>query len=81
MSVMISNKFSTLLGERLIKISKISADTGISRTTLTQLYYRRSKHISFDVLDTLCKYLDCKVEDILEYKPDEPQATDGGSNQ
>ena len=72
---MVSNKFSTLLGERLIKISKITADTGISRTTLTQLYYRRSKHISFYVLDTLCKYLNCKVEDILEYKPDAPNET------
>lgn len=68
MSVMINNKFSRLLGEKLLKISKISQDTGISRTTLTNLYYRRSISISFDVLDKLCKYLECDINDIIQYE-------------
>ena len=68
MSIMINNKFSVILAERLLKISKISEETGISRTTLTNLYYRKSTKISFDVLDKLCKYLDCSVSDIIEYK-------------
>ena len=67
---MISNNFSRLLGERLLKISKVSQETGISRTTLTNLYYRRSSAISFDVLDKLCSYLDCEINDIIEYKND-----------
>lgn len=71
MSVMISNNFSRLLGERLLKISKIAQDTGISRTTLTNLYYRRTKYVTFDVLDKLCTYLECRIEDILEYKSSE----------
>lgn len=70
MSIMISNNFSRLLGERLLKISKVSQETGISRTTLTNLYYRRSSAISFDVLDKLCSYLDCEINDIIEYKND-----------
>lgn len=68
MPIMISNRFSRLLGERLLKISKVAEDTGISRTTLTNLYYRRSTAISFEVLDKLCKYLDCQINDIIEYK-------------
>ncbi len=68
---MISNKFSGILGERLLKISKISQETGISRTTLTNLYYRRCSQISFDVLDRLCTYLNCSVSDILDYSPDD----------
>ena len=67
---MINNKFSVILAERLLKISKISEETGISRTTLTNLYYRKSTKISFDVLDKLCKYLDCSISDIIEYKPE-----------
>jgi len=67
---MIINKFSALLGERLIKISAISKQTGISRTTLTNLYYRRSTYISFDVLNKLCGFLDCSVDDIFEYRED-----------
>jgi len=46
MTIMIINKFSMILGKELLKISKIAADTGISRTTLTNLYYRRSTKIS-----------------------------------
>lgn len=60
------NNFSKILGEKLIKTSEISKETGISRTTLTNLYYKRTKAISLDVLDKLCKYLNCTVEDILE---------------
>ena len=65
---MINNKFSVLLGERLIKITEISDRTGISRTTLTNLYFKRSKFISFDVLNKLCEFFDCSVEDIIEFK-------------
>ncbi len=65
---MINNKFSVLLGERLIKITEISERTGISRTTLTNLYYKRSKSISFDVLNKLCEFFDCSIEDIIEFK-------------
>ena len=70
---MISNRFSTILGDRLLKISKVSEDTGISRTTLTNLYYRRSSQISFTVLDRLCGYLGCTIGDLLEYKPDDKE--------
>jgi len=71
---MINNKFSILLAQHLIKVGKIADATGISRTTLTNLYYRRSKAISFEVLGRLCEYLDCSVSDILEYvhKEDKP---------
>lgn len=75
MCIMINNNFSILLAKRLLKISKISEDTGISRTTLTNLYYRRSTQITFDVLDKLCKYLDCSISDIVEYVPDEKEDT------
>ena len=68
---MINNKFSTILGERLLKISTVAQATGISRTTLTNLYYRRSFQISLDTLDKLCAFLDCSVGDIIEYRPDD----------
>lgn len=65
---MIDNNFSTIMGKKLLKISKVSKDTGISRTTLTNLYYRRSQYVTFDVLDKLCNYFDCRIEDLFEYK-------------
>ena len=68
MYTMINNKFSVLLAERLLKISTVSRETGISRTTLTNLYYKRTNQISIEVLDKLCSYLNCTVNDILEFK-------------
>ena len=63
----IDNKFSAILGDRLIKISQVSQDTGISRTTLTNIYYKRSTYITFAVLNKLCEYLDCSVNDLFPY--------------
>ena len=68
MTIMISNKFSSLIAGKLLKITKISQETGISRTTLTNLYYRRIKQIDLETLDRLCSYLKCNVNDILEFK-------------
>lgn len=62
------NNLSAILGERLIKVTQVAKDTGISRTTLTNLYYKRSKAISGNVLHKLCDYLNCSVGDLLEKK-------------
>ena len=64
MSVSISKKVPVLMAQRFIKLSKLSRDTGISRSTLTKIYYSKSEMISFDVLDKLCKYFDCEISDI-----------------
>ena len=64
---MIQNNFSVILAQKLLKISKVAQETGISRTTLTNLYYRRSSQISFDVLDRLCGYLKCSVSELFEH--------------
>lgn len=71
---MIRNKFSVVLGDKLLRISKVAQDTGISRTTLTSIYFRRAQGITFDVLDKLCRYLDCEVSDLFEYQPDDKRA-------
>ena len=66
----IDNKFSAFLGGRLIKISQMARDTGISRTTLTNIYYKRSTYITFTVLNKLCGYLECGVDDLFPYVAD-----------
>ncbi|WP_418972141.1 helix-turn-helix domain-containing protein [Allofournierella sp.] len=48
----------------------------ISHSTVQSL--QRGEHISTYTLDRLCKVLDCKPADILEYIPDEePESTSG----
>lgn len=65
---MILNKFSLILARNLLKISTVARDTGITRPTLTSLYYRRTKQIDLETLDKLCAYLNCNVCDIFEYQ-------------
>lgn len=55
-----------LLAERRKKISQLSKETGISRTTLTSLCYDKAKGVTFEVLDKLCNALNCSVGDILK---------------
>lgn len=66
---MIRFNLSVLLAERNLKITKVSKDTGISRTTLTSLASNNSKGIQFDTINTLCKYLSINPEDLFSYIP------------
>lgn len=65
MTASVNNRLSEILEKRRIKITDLARETGISRTTLTQLYYRRGSGISFDVLHKLCLYFNVSAGDIL----------------
>ena len=65
MAISASDHFPVLLGKRKLKISAVAKSTGISRTTLTNLYYGKSKGISFEVLEKLCECLHCSPCDII----------------
>lgn len=54
---MILCNLPVLLAERKLRISKVTADTGISRTTLTAMYYGTGVGVQFETLDKLCIYL------------------------
>lgn len=55
------------MGERKLKIADVARAIDVHRNTITLLYYEKAKRIDFEVLDKLCKFFNCKVEDILEY--------------
>lgn len=58
---------SAILGEKRIKISDVSRATGISRATLTSLYYDRNSAVSLQTIGRLCAYLDCEVGNLISY--------------
>ncbi|MBP7510075.1 MAG: helix-turn-helix transcriptional regulator [Prolixibacteraceae bacterium] len=39
---------------------------------------KRNSYVSLESIETICKVLDCKVDDILEFVPDGVQ--DGGND-
>lgn len=65
---MIKCNLSRILGEKKLKISDVSRDTGINRGTLTRLYQETAERIDLDVMDQLCDYLKCDVSDLFERK-------------
>lgn len=55
-----------ILGEHKKKISDVARDTGVNRGTLTRMYYETIERVDLEVLDTLCNYFNCSIEDLLE---------------
>lgn len=68
---MIENRLRIILAERSLKITKVSNDTGISRTTLTALNQNRAKMIQLNTLNKLFEYLHITPTEFFEYKEDE----------
>ena len=69
----INSRFSILLGERKKRISTVSRETGISRSTLTRLYYGAST-FSLDTIAKLCDYFNCGISDLIELSSEEVQS-------
>lgn len=65
---MISSGLPSLMAAKRERIMDIHRETGISRTTLTAIYYGSGKAISFDVLGKLCKHFSCDVGEILRFE-------------
>ena len=62
---------SVLLSERNLKITQVSKDTGISRTTLTSLSQNKGAGIQFDTINKLCTYLKITPKDLFIFYPAE----------
>lgn len=65
---MVDNNLAILMAKRLEKITTVAQNTGISRTTLTSIYFKRCKSITNDTLEKLCKYFQCDIGDLIEIK-------------
>lgn len=63
---MIKCHLSKLLGERKLKISDVARDTGINRGTITRLYQETAVRVEFEVLEKICVYLECDIDQLLE---------------
>jgi putative transcriptional regulator len=63
---MIKCHLSRILGEKKLKISDVSKDTGINRGTITRLYQETAVRVEFEVLEKLCVYLNCDISELLE---------------
>lgn len=69
-------KLFNLMIEKNITAPQLQKQAGFSGNILTRL--RRNSYVSLQSIETICRVLDCKIDDILEFVPDGMQ--DGGNN-
>lgn len=52
-----------------MRVSDVNKATGISRTVLTELYYKRTTNIQLETLLKICDYLQISLNELVEYVP------------
>lgn len=68
---MITINLDVMMAKRKMSLNELSEKVGITLANLSILKNNKAKAIRFSTLDAICRALDCRVEDILEYV-DEP---------
>ena len=63
---MLKNNLSAIMGAKRIKIYELEKISGISRSTITRLYYNQTNTVSFNTLENICKALNCTPGDLFE---------------
>ena len=58
-----------ILGSRLISISDVSYNTGLSRTTVTDIYYKCANDLKLSTLEKICDFLQISLSELIEYEP------------
>jgi len=66
---MIRSNLSVLLAERNLRITTVSRETGISRTTLTSLANNANTGVQLETINQLCNYLRTEPDKLLQYLP------------
>ena len=59
------NNFRVILAKKRKTVADLSKDTGISKTTLTNLYYERTKNPDSQTLLKLSKSLGVTIEELV----------------
>jgi putative transcriptional regulator len=62
-----------LLVKRKMSLTELSERVGITISNLSILKQGKAKAIRFSTLEAICRELDCKPGDLLDYEPGLPQ--------
>ena len=58
-----------MLVDRNMTAAELQKEAGYSANISTRM--RRDEYVSLDSIEKICRVLDCKVDDIVEFVPDE----------
>ena len=57
---------STLMGKHRYSIQDVHTLTGLSRSTVSNLYNDKASRIDFETLEKLCRLFECKADDLFD---------------
>ena len=57
-----------ILAKKRLKVADVARETGLSKSTLTALYYERAKNPSLDTLKKVSSYLVVTMDEFLDTK-------------
>lgn len=69
---MIRCNLKVLLAQRDISVARLQADTGLTKAQVYLLYSNDVKRVDLDTLETICRYLNVGIADVLELVSDQP---------
>ena len=69
-SKLIVINLDVMMAKRKMSLNELSEAVGITLANLSVLKNNKAKAIRFSTLESLCKALNCRVEDIIEYRED-----------
>lgn len=64
----VENNLSTLLKQKNKSLYWLAQETGISYPTLHKISKNETDSIKFNILESVCKALECNIGDFLEIK-------------
>lgn len=70
---MIIINLDVMMAKRKMSLNELSDKVGITIANLSILKNNKAKAIRFSTLDSICKALNCEIQDIIEYKEDETE--------
>lgn len=65
---MIKIRLRELMWKRNITAVQIQQETGINVATISRIINEKHNNLGLDMVDKLCRVLDCKIQDLLIYE-------------
>ena len=62
------NNMRVILAKKRLKVADVARETGLSKSTLTALYYERAKNPSLDTLKKVSSYMGVTLDEFLDTK-------------
>ncbi len=74
---MIIVNVDVMMARRKMSLTELSEKVGITLANLSILKTGKARAVRFETLSRLCGALDCQPGDLLEYRPDPEEGSEG----